>query len=1553
MTRYSCYLIGEDHLIAECAQILIANNFIILGVITSFEPVVDWALHNNTLHFDPKVNLTSILNHEFDYLISVVNSKILTKETLGLARKMNINFHNAPLPKYAGIHAISWAIVKEEKQYGVTWHEMTSQVDSGDILEQSIFPVDENETAYTLSVKSYEEAIKSFERLIINIKNKTLKKTPQNLSLRGYYSLQKKPKGTGWLQWNDSAKNIQKICRAATLGHYADNTFLSAKFTINNQLYIVNSPPSIGKKSSSPPGFIIKHNEKILKIATKTNDLIFLNTRSINSHFIQKNFVINCKAGVFSKVKTDFYDELCRTHAVNEKFWVKEINKFKASSVPFQSLLKEESFKYYKKICSYSVKPEHMRCLSKFVICEPENIILSLLVTYLYKMSGLKNVSIKMKSPNIIKNSFFNIFFSEYVPFNIELDENKNFGDVIANIIDKQKVIIEKGLFQHDIFFRYPHISNNFLAQESIAIIINDKKINPVSLKENISVVINKKTNTFIWYISERYRKEHPYLYKIIKTFPGHMDALVGSIHKNENNKISHLDVLSKKEIESILNKFRLSVSSYPKNKNIIEIFEDIVKKNANRIALTDSRVNLSYKCLNSISDHLASYLLSHGLGTNKHAAVFASNDINTIICIIAILKTGAAYIPISRDFPIHHIKNIIQDSNPFLFLIDKIFDYKLESICDELKIKLVVYDQYLKVPISKESKNEKPLISSNSLAYIIYTSGTTGKPKGVMVNHRAIIRLVKNTNYIKISKNDVIAQAASISFDAATFEIWGALLNGCKLVVIPTTTLLNLDRFHSILYNERVSILWLTSSLFNQFASINIEIFKHLKYLLVGGEVLNSEMIFKVLNNKNTCPKHIINGYGPTENTTFTTTYNITSQQGKLQPIPIGKGISNTSVYILDKNHNLSPIGVAGELYTGGEGLAIGYLNQPSLTEKKFISNPIPGYQNEIIFKTGDIVRWLPDGNIDYIGRYDNQIKISGFRIEIEGIQNNLLHHKDIQECFVSVEENSEGLKTLVAYVVCKRKLTPKSIQEYLSKKLPIYMIPKFFVFVKKLPLTINGKIDHSKLPKPILSPSLAQLVLPKTQIQKELATLWGELFKTNQVGVTDNFFDIGGHSLLLTQIIIKLKEKFDFDLPIHRFLENPTIETLEILIVSKETDLFVENNSRMYKDLNQNIITSKTMPTMHSKNIETVFLTGSTGFLGAHILSDLCQSSFVKKIYCLVRAKNRKEAKERIEESISKYCLNIEMSKIYPIQGDLSLKNLGLSKNKFAQLSIDTDLIIHNGAQVNHILNYDALRATNVNATVELINMATTYKFKPLHFISTFSAACNHLKNEMIKETFIELDANETPPKDGYSQTKWVSEILLSKAQKLGLPIKIYRPGWIIGQSKTGIMAAENNHLYLLIKGCIQLKCAPNWDITINLMPVDIVSKFIVDTSLLDKSRKVFNLIHPYFNITWKNLFNYLKNTRRLQINLISSAVWLKNDLAKIDTQNAIYPIYSLYVNQSTSEWMKDLSKITQSECKNTKNALNKYKISIQSMSKDTLDTHFNYLDENGFLN
>ena len=348
------------------------------------------------------------------------------------------------------------------------------------------------------------------------------------------------------------------------------------------------------------------------------------------------------------------------------------------------------------------------------------------------------------------------------------------------------------------------------------------------------------------------------------------MNFFLRLLSENPSEKISLVKELSHYEKEEIFGKFRFKGSSYPRDESIIDIFEEIVKNNPHKVALTDSHISLTYSELNNIANYLSRYLLSLGLGSNKYAAICEDNQIDTIICMIAILKAGAAYIPIDSNYTESHIMDILQDCNPSLFLTNRYISLRLRKACCELTVKLVLVDYHFSKYNEIEIPNSKIKYTPLSLAYVIYTSGTTGKPKGVMVNNRSVVRLVKNSQYIKISKKNSIAQAASISFDAATFEIWGALLNGCKLVVISNDILLNINKLSHILDKENVDILWLTSSLFNQISSIKPGIFRNLKYLLVGGDTLNTERIFSVFDYIGGRPNYIINGYGPTENNNF-----------------------------------------------------------------------------------------------------------------------------------------------------------------------------------------------------------------------------------------------------------------------------------------------------------------------------------------------------------------------------------------------------------------------------------------------------------------------------------------------------------------------------------------------------------------------------------------------------------------------------------------------------------------------------------------------------------
>lgn len=441
--------------------------------------------------------------------------------------------------------------------------------------------------------------------------------------------------------------------------------------------------------------------------------------------------------------------------------------------------------------------------------------------------------------------------------------------------------------------------------------------------------------------------------------------------------------------------------------------------------------------------------------------------------------------------------------------------------------------------------------VPSNGLAYITYTSGTTGEPKGVMIEHKSVVRLTKNTNYINITPKDTLVHAAPLSFDASTFEIWGALLNGAKVCTVKKEVLLDYAAFDKVLIDNKVTLGWLTSSLFNNIVDLYPNILVHYNTLLVGGDVLSVKHIQKALafNDKLT----IINGYGPTENTTFSTTYKIDAQNIP-EIVPIGKPIANSRAYILKEN-NLSqilPVGIEGELCVAGEGLARGYWGDEKLTQEKFQSHEATKEQR--IYRTGDRAKWLPDGTIQFIGRLDEQIKIRGHRIEIKEIEHHLLAQAEIKEAIVLVNEEIAVEKQLVAYLVMQdEKVQLEAIQERLSQFLPEYMMPAHWMLLEEMPLNDNGKINKRALPNILEKEQNDEKVAPRNKTEEVIANIWQDILGLRTIGVHDNFFTIGGHSLKATQVMSKILDELGIKISIRELFTFPTIAGISEHIVKK----------------------------------------------------------------------------------------------------------------------------------------------------------------------------------------------------------------------------------------------------------------------------------------------------------------------------------------------------------------------------------------------------------------
>jgi amino acid adenylation domain-containing protein len=452
-----------------------------------------------------------------------------------------------------------------------------------------------------------------------------------------------------------------------------------------------------------------------------------------------------------------------------------------------------------------------------------------------------------------------------------------------------------------------------------------------------------------------------------------------------------------------------------------------------------------------------------------------------------------------------------------------------------------------VKAEVARQPKENLGVkVELENLAYVIYTSGSTGEPKGVAVVHEGIVRLVRNTNYLQIQENEGVGQAANMAFDASTFEIWGPLLNGGRVVVIEKEELLNAAEWRKKIENGNVRVMLLTTAWFNQMVRAQSGVFSGLRVLLFGGEAVDAGCVRKALSDGGA--EQLLHLYGPTEATTYASWHEVREVEENAATVPIGRGISNTRLYVLDAEMRPVGVGISGELYLGGAGVARGYWRRPDLTAEKFVPDPFSEVGGERLYRTGDLVRWREGGNLEFIGRRDGQVKIRGFRIELGEIETALREQSGVKQALVLVREE-QGDKRLIAYVVpdSTTGLIIEKLQNSLKERLPGYMLPSAFVVLERFPLNLNGKIDQGALPAPaedrLMAPSYTA---PESDLEIAIAAIFAQVLHLEKVGLDDKFFDIGGHSLLVVQVVSRVRKAFSVDVPIRLFVENPTVKAV-----------------------------------------------------------------------------------------------------------------------------------------------------------------------------------------------------------------------------------------------------------------------------------------------------------------------------------------------------------------------------------------------------------------------
>lgn len=668
--------------------------------------------------------------------------------------------------------------------------------------------------------------------------------------------------------------------------------------------------------------------------------------------------------------------------------------------------------------------------------------------------------------------------------------------------------------------------------------------------------------------------------------------AMESALQQPEKHVLS-LPLLRESEITFDQYHASLSTQINKQEINLIDILESQIKAHEHELALIYQNETVSYADLGLLSKKLASYFVINHILPGDYVANYCDNKIDFIISSIAILRVGAIVVPLSSDYPVERNASIIKHlSIRHLIATSNAVDLLQENI------------NLINISVFKEMlENIKPHEMSvfNQEAYVLFTSGSTGLPKGVMLQRNAITNIACHSGLIQITSQDRMGQIANLAFDASLFEIWGALLNGIPLVLLDKDIVLSANDFKRSIDHHKVTTLFLTTALFNQIAISDDEAFGKLNTLIVGGESENPDIMRNILHSSH-CPKQFLHAYGPTECTIFTTLYPVKHVENHIRSIPIGKPLNHVEIYIFDREFNLVPIGVPGELYIGGIGVAKGYVNNPELTSKKFISHPLDEAGKRQLFKTGDIVKQLPDGNIQFIGRDDDLIKIRGFRAELHEIEEAILEYSNVKQAVVLLENNESLGKHLIAFItlIKDQHIDTQDIKQFLKKKVHASFIPAFFIILDKLPLNHNGKIDKRLLRlREIKEEQYTQYtyIAPTTDIEKKLVAIFSSVLNLDQrkISIHDNFFDLGGHSLLVIKVLTAIQVEMGIELKISSFFQASTVYDLAQLIWLSEEKKKLNNDQEFW--LNSHLTASSLVTLQNYGNKKPLFLIHPVG--------------------------------------------------------------------------------------------------------------------------------------------------------------------------------------------------------------------------------------------------------------------------------------------------------------------------------------------------------------------
>lgn len=1139
---YTCFLIGDGTLLIECTTILSEKGFRIKGVISHDSQVRSHCDKAALRSIDLSPDLATVLAEEpFDFLFSIVNSYILPVEILRLPLQGTINYHDGPLPAYAGVHATFWALVNDEKTHGITWHLVDEGIDTGAILKQSTFPIDPEETSISLNIKCYSVAVEAFRALTDELLTNTLVILPQSVVNRSYYGQKKRPDLL--VNWSKSALNTARLHRALDFGFYP-SPFGYLKIWVANRFVLVKQITLTATPSRQPPGTV----EAILtdKWLVATADFLLAISGfhtldgepvSIVSFCEQTGLTegqVLMQPGSSLAEAVTQADAQCFPH---QAYWVDKLVQFQPTILPWAAALETVTGKAsnMERINVQLNLPLEAAWKTNKEPDDQMNLVLTALLITLARLANQPAVRVGYQTVQSAQMATDTAgLMIECLPFRVDFNWESGFAETTERVRQEQVMMEEHRTFVRESFVSQPvlrPVAPEF-RQNGFPLIIDrsSQEANRVAAGKELRILLTDEGegqvvfNPAIW-------SSH-WVADVVSRWM----LLLENAVAQPLLPLKAIPLLTPEEQHRILVDWNATATPYPREHTVHQLVEAQVHQRPLAEALRCGDFTLTYEQLNQQANQLAWCLTEQGVVAETLVGICLERSPEMIISVLAILKAGGAYVPLDPAYPAIRLSELVgQTGVDFIITQQKWLD-RLPSVRT-----YIVLDEDGPHIAQQPVQNLDITMQAEQLAYVLFTSGSTGRPKGAAIPHRSVVRTVRNDTFMRLDERVRMLIISPLSFDASTVEIWGALVNGGCIVILAESPP-SLETIKQTIQTYKVNTAFFTTSLFNVLVDSDISELITLTQMSFGGEVASSEHARRARRQLPNC--QLNNGYGPTESTTFSTFYLVSANEWGAGTVPIGRPLNNTQIYIVDSFLNPMPVGVPGELLIGGDGLAREYLGQPELTNQKFISDPFSGQPGSRLYRTGDQALYLADGTILFLGRQDDQVKIRGFRIEPGEIEQALCQHSTVGAALVLAVGETSTTKRLVAYVVPKpgETIEPRTLRIFLRASLPDYLIPNAVVPLDAMPLATMGKVDKSRLPLafPNSQPNQSDGL---TSTEVAMKPLWAAVLNQSEFSAGDNFFELGGSSLMAIQLITHIFRQFGLHLSMNDVFKHPTL--------------------------------------------------------------------------------------------------------------------------------------------------------------------------------------------------------------------------------------------------------------------------------------------------------------------------------------------------------------------------------------------------------------------------